>query len=177
MKVYISSESPVKHAAVEAAFAKLGVAIETIAEPTQSGVSEQPLSLQETHEGAQNRHSRLVSAIGDKAAGGYLITIESGLDKPLPERNYYGVEVVIVEKDGEPPRVGIGYDIEFPKEMTDRVPSEYADLGILVKTEYGAETKDPYPFFTNGKITRQALVERTLADVLVQFDSLVGAND
>lgn len=39
MKAYVSSKSPVKHAAVEAAFARLGVEVETIATPTQSDVT------------------------------------------------------------------------------------------------------------------------------------------
>lgn len=171
MKAYISSKSPVKHAAVEAAFARFGANVETIAEPTESGVSEQPRSLDETYEGALNRHEKMVEILGNKARGSYMVTIESGQFMPRPEHNYFGLDVVVVEKDGER-RVGIDVDVELPRHMTDRIPSEYPDAGVLVMAEYGAKTKDPYPYFTNGRITRQSLIEHALGNVLVQFDSL-----
>ena len=176
MKAYISSKSPVKHAAVEAAFARIGSPVETVAMPTASDVNEQPMSIDETYEGALNRHEKLVGAVGAAASGGYLITIESGIATLRPEHNYFGVDVVVVEKDGDR-KVGIDVDVEFPRSMTERVPDEYADVGELVKAVYGAETKDPYPYFTNGRITRQSLIEHALGNVLVQFDDLVKSNE
>ena len=168
MKAYISSESPVKHAAVVDAFARIGAIVETTSVPVASGVSEQPRSLDETYEGALNRHEKMVADLGERAAGSYLVTVESGIFTPRPEHNYFGLSVVVVEKDGVR-HVGIETDIEFPRSMTDRIPNDYADLGELVKAEYGAETKDPYPYFTNGKITRKTLIERALYDVIAQF--------
>lgn len=123
-----------------------------------------------------NRHARLVEAVGSKASGSYLITVESGIASLRPEHNYFGVDVVVVEKDGNR-RVGIDVDIEFPRALTERVPADYPDLGELVKAEYGAETKDPYPYFTNGKITRQSLIEHSLYNVLVQFSELVATDE
>jgi non-canonical (house-cleaning) NTP pyrophosphatase len=175
MKAYISSKSPVKHAAVKASFDRFHHEIETIAAPMQSDVNEQPLSIDETYEGALNRHAKLVKEVGDKANGCYLITIESGIATLRPEHNAFGVEVVVVEKDGER-HIGIEVDIEFPRSMTDRVPSEYADVGVLVQAEYGAKTKDPYPYFTNGQLTRQGFIETALNKVLVRYDELVENN-
>ena len=168
MKVYISSESPVKHAAVATAFARLGHEVETVPVPMPSGVNEQPLSLDETYEGAINRHEQLVREIGKVAGSDYLVTIESGIFTPRPEHNYFGTTTLIAEKSGER-HVGIDVDIEFPKHMTDRVPGDYKDLGELVKREYGATTSDPFPHFTNGKLTRQVIIENALYNVLVQF--------
>ncbi len=176
MKAYISSKSPVKHAAVEAAFARMGTSVETVAVPTASDVNEQPMSIDETYEGALNRHEKLVEAVGATASGSYMITVESGIATLRPEHNYFGVDVVVVEKDGDR-KVGIDVDVEFPRSMTDRIPGDYADVGELVKAEFGAETKDPYPYFTNGKITRQSLIEHALGNVLVQFDDLVKNDD
>lgn len=167
MKAYISSESSVKHGAVNDAFTRLGIDIETIAVPTASGVNEQPKSLDETYEGALNRHEQLVLKVGE-VTGSYLVTIESGIFTPRAEHNYFGTTTLVVDKDGER-HVGIDVDIEFPKHMTDRVPSEYKDLGELVKTEYGASASDPFPYFTNGKLTRQDVVANALYNVLVQF--------
>ncbi len=169
MKVYISSESPVKHGAVEGAFVRIGEeGVETIAVPLPSGVNEQPKSMDETYEGALNRHEQLVAKLGKTAAEDYLVTIESGIFTPRPEHNYFGTTVLVVEKDGER-RVGIDVDLEMPRHMTDRVPSEFKDLGELVKREYDAKVSDPFPYFTNGKITRQYILENALYNVLVQF--------
>ena len=170
MKAYLSTESPVKHAAASEAFARIGIELETVGIRTASGVSEQPSSIDETYEGALNRHKNLVEVLGEKANGSYLITVESGIFTPRPEHNFFGIDVVVIEKDGQR-RVGIDTDVEFPRSMTDRVPSEYPDLGILVQTEYGSVNKDPYPYFTNGKITRQSLIQNALYNVLVQFDT------
>jgi non-canonical (house-cleaning) NTP pyrophosphatase len=168
MKVYVSSESSVKHAAVEAAFARLSEAnAETFAVPMPSGVNEQPKSMDETYEGALNRHEQLVEKLGKKPDC-YLITIESGIFTPRTEHNYFGTTVLVVEKNGER-HVGIDVDLEFPRHMTDRVPGEFKDLGELVKKEYGAAVSDPFPYFTNGKITRQSVLENALYNVLVQF--------
>lgn len=164
-----------KHAAVEGAFARIGTDIETVAVPTPSGVNEQPRSLDETYEGALNRHEKLVELLGEKARGSYMVTIESGIFTPRPEHNYFGTTTLVIEKDGER-HVGIDVDLEFPRHMTDRVPHEYADLGELVKAEFGAETKDPFPYFTGGKISRQTIIENALFNVLVQFDVMEKGN-
>jgi non-canonical (house-cleaning) NTP pyrophosphatase len=168
MKVYISSESSIKHTAVEAAFAKLEMAVETVAVPVKSGVNEQPKSMDETYIGALNRHEQLVQKVSQDSDD-YLITIESGIFTPRSEHNYFGTTTLVVEKDGER-HVGIDVDLEFPRYMTDRVPSEFKDLGELVKKEYGATTSDPFPYFTDGKITRQYVLENALYNVLVQFN-------
>lgn len=159
-----------KHYAVGASFAKIGVEVETVAVPTQSDVSEQPMSLDETYEGAINRHKKLVEAVGNKASDSYLITVESGIFTPRPEYNYFGTNVVIVEKNNER-HVGFDIDVEFPRSMTDLVPREYPDLGELVRFEFGSKIKDPYPYFTNGKLTRQTIIENALYNVLIQFDT------
>lgn len=158
-----------KHTAVAGAFARVGIEVETVAMPTTSDVSEQPMSVDETYEGAMNRHGKLVEKLGQKAGNDFLVTIESGLYIPRPEHNYFGTTVLVVER-GEEKRVGIDSDIEFPRDFTNRVPSDYPDMGTLVKAEYGATVKDPYPYISNGKLTRAKITEDALYNVLVQFD-------
>ncbi len=166
-KAYISSESPVKHLAVSRAFRRAGVSVQTVAVPMPSGVNEQPRSIDETYEGAINRHTQLVETCNPTAED-YMVTIESGIFTPRSEHNYFGTTTLVAEKNGER-HVGIDTDIEFPKHMTDRVPSEFKDLGELVKTEYGAATSDPFPYFTGGKLTRTKVLESALYNVLIQF--------
>lgn len=170
-KVYISSESPVKHEAVKSAFERMGITVDIEAVPMPSGVNEQPKSMDETYEGARNRHALLVDAIGSRATSAYLITIESGIFTPRAEHNYFGTTTLFVDY-GDERHVGIDVDIEFPKHMTDRVPSEFKDLGELVKTEYGATTSDPFPYVTNGKMTRAKVIEDALHRVLIQFETV-----
>lgn len=166
-KVYISSESPIKHRAVSRAFRKAGMPVQTIAEPLPSGVSEQPSSIDETYEGALNRHEQLLQKIAP-ATTDYAVTIESGIFTPRSEHNYFGTTTIVVEKEGER-HIGIDTDVEFPKHMTDRVPSEFKDLGELVKTEYGATTSDPFPYFTGGKLTRARVLENAVYNVVIQL--------
>ena len=167
-KVHISSESPVKHLAVSRAFRRAGIPVQTVAEPMPSGVDEQPASIDETYEGAVNRHEQLMQKVGKVASDDYLVTIESGIFTPRAEHNYFGVTALVVEKGSER-HVGIDTDIEFPRHMTDRVPSDFKDLGELVKKEYGATVSDPFPYFTNQKLTRAKILENALYNVIVQL--------
>lgn len=165
--VYISSESPVKHTAVGRGFRKAGLPVRTLGLKVASGVNEQPQTIEETYEGAMNRHRALKAAVGAKAAD-YYVTIESGLHPLHQDHNVFGNSVIIIEKDGDDPQAGIDVDIEFPKSMTDKVPSTYPDIGVLVQQEFGSELKDPYPFITNGQLTRSKIIEEAIFRVAVQ---------
>jgi non-canonical (house-cleaning) NTP pyrophosphatase len=170
MKVYMSTASALKHEVVQRTFNGAGIDVQTVPVTVKSGVSEQPMSIEETYEGASNRHRAMKEQIGNVAAGDCLITIESGIFIPLKERgSYFGTTAIIVERDGEE-HVGIDADIEFPKVMTDRIPHDYPDLGALVKAEHGATESDPINVFTNGQRTRRGFMGHALANVLVQFE-------
>jgi non-canonical (house-cleaning) NTP pyrophosphatase len=168
-KVYLSSKSPVKLVAAKRAFARVGLQIETIDFAVESGVVAQPLSIEETHAGAQNRHAELRRQVG--AVAGYLVTDESGIVKPFPGANWKGCEVVIVEKQpGGPCVVGIDIGVEYPQEMMDKIPDVYPDLGVLMQEEYGFTEKDPPSYLTKGRLSRADLIEQALFKVLAQMD-------
>lgn len=169
-KVYISSESPVKHLAVSRGFRRAGIPVQTIAMPMPSGVQEQPSSMDETYEGALHRHEQLVKK-AKTHTGDYLVTIESGIFTPRAEHNYFGCTTLVVEINGER-HVGIDTDIEFPTQMTDKVPSQYKDLGALVQAEYGAKVSDPFPYLSNGRLNRVKIIENGLFNVIVQFSNI-----
>lgn len=57
-------------------------------------------------------------------------------------------------------------DIEFPKEMTDLVPSVYADFGILVQEKYGSKSKDANAHITKGKLNREKLIFDVVVNTL-----------
>ena len=109
----------------------------------------------------------MVEKLGVQAE--YYATIESGQHPIHPAHSLFGCAVVLLERAGEPVRVGIDVDIEFPRAMLDKVPSQYPDLGVLVQQEYGAVDKDPYPYLTHGKLTRQRALETAVYNVAVQL--------
>jgi non-canonical (house-cleaning) NTP pyrophosphatase len=163
----VSSESPVKHSAVSRAFRRAGIRVRVDGVKVNSGVNEQPMTIDETYQGATTRHDYLVNLARDAA---YYVTIESGQHPAHKNHSLFGCGVFIVEKQGKDRKIGIDLDIEFPQAMLDKVPSHYPDLGVLVQKEYGAAVKDPYPYFTNNKLTRAYFLENALYSLLVRED-------
>lgn len=165
---FVSSKSPIKLRAISRGMRRAGIRTRVVAKPTQSDVAEQPQSIEETYEGAQNRHATLgKETTGEKAD--YLATVESGSHAAHPDHNSSDCTVVIVERVGNKYKAGITLGLEYPKEMTDKVPSQYPNLGTLVQQEYGATLKDPIPHFTNGKISRMKVIEDAVFNVAVQL--------
>lgn len=162
----VSSSSQIKLRAVSRGMRRAGIRTNVAPYPTESGVSEQPQTIEETYEGANNRQEALRAS---GAPAEYYATVESGLFRALPGHNVFASTVVILEKSGQTPKAGLNVELEYPKEMTDKVPSQYPDLGVLVQQEYNSKLKDPFPFFTNHKITRLQLVETAVFNVAAQL--------
>lgn len=165
--LFMSTESVIKHRAAARAMRRAGVPVRVAGKKVDSGVSEQPYSLAETYEGAMNRHANL-KKLGRKAD--YYATIESGVDAVHTNHGVFGCTVSVIEKSDGMQKIGVDYDIEFPKDMTDRVPSKYADFGMLVQQEYGSKYKDPITYITGGALTRAKLMESALVNVAVQLN-------
>lgn len=169
--VYMSTQSPVKHLALSRGMRRAGIKVQVTGEKIESGVNEQPLSIDETYEGAINRHGALVAAVPERAQ--YLATIESGQHTLHKDHNSFGCSVIVLEKVGGEQKIHIDFDIEFPRSMTDKVPSQYPDLGVLVQKEYGATLKDPFPYITDGKLTRAKVLESAVYTTAVQLGVVV----
>jgi len=168
-KTFVSSKSPIKLRAVSRGMRRAGIRTQVLARPTESNVAAQPRNIEETYEGAQNRHDALRQETSAKRPA-YLATVESGLFNAHPKHNTFSSTVVIIEPTNTAPKVGINVELEYPKSMTDKIPSQYPDLGELVQAEYGSALKDPFPYFTGGKINRLMLVEAAVFNVAVQLD-------
>ncbi len=169
-KTFVSSKSPTKLLAVSRGMRKAGIRTLVVPKPTESAVAAQPKGFDETHAGAQNRHEALHKALASTEDAAYLATVESGL-LPFEGYNDFSSTVVILERVGGAPRTGLSVELELPKHMTDKVPSVYPDLGELVQAEYGSKLKDPFPFFTNGRIDRLKLVEAAVFNVAAQLSA------
>lgn len=164
--VYMSTESALKQTAVSRTMRRAGIPVRVDGKKVDSGVDEQPQTLDETYTGAINRHENL-KKLGVSAT--YYVTVESGLDPVHKNHNSFGCAVVILEKVGKEPRIGIDFDIEYPKDVLDKIPSEYADVGVYAQEVLGAVSKDLYPFLTSGKIARQELIENAMYKLAVQL--------
>lgn len=168
-KVLMSTTSAIKHRAVSRGMRRAGVRTIVSGVPTESGVSDQPKSIDETYNGAINRHASLKSGV-EVGSYDYLATIESGNHIIHPDHNFFGCSVIVLEHKDGGTKVGVDLDLELPKSMTDKVPSVYPDLGVLVQKEYGSTAKDPFPYFTNGKLDRLKILEDAVFGVAVQLD-------
>ncbi len=166
--VYMSTQSPVKHTAIGRGLRKAGLSVRTEGVKVASGVNEQPQTIDETYDGAMNRHAELKRHFSDATKVDYYATIESGLHPVHRDHNVFGVSVIILEKVGEAARVGIDMDIEYPKSLTAKIPSIYPDMGVLVQQEFGSTLKDPYPYLTGNKLTRATILEEAVYRVASQ---------
>lgn len=164
----VSSESPVKYTALSRGLRRAGIRTRVVGIKVASGVNEQPVSIEESYEGAITRHANLKAAMADEGVA-YLATIESGYHTVHKDHNAFGCSAIVIEKvDGEQ-KIGVDLDIEFPRSMTDRIPHEYTDIGVLVQQEYGSKLKDPYPYFTGGKLTRARVLENAVYNLAIQL--------
>jgi non-canonical (house-cleaning) NTP pyrophosphatase len=154
--VFMSTESALKHRAIAAVMERVGIPVRVEGKKLESGVEEQPLSMDETYLGAKNRHEAL-QKLGVEAD--YLATVESGLHRVHKDLGAYGCVAVIIEKVGEEAHTGFSLDIEYPKEVLDLVPSVYPDVGVWAQQTQGAIEKDPYQALTGGRLTRQDTIE------------------
>ncbi len=163
---YMSTESALKHAAVASAMERAGISVRVDGKKLDSGVNEQPLSIDETYLGAKNRHDAL-RGLGVEAE--YLATVESGLCRVQEELGMYGCVVVILEKVGGKTHVGFSIDVEYPPEVLSVVPSVYADVGVWAQEARGAKEKDPYLYLTGGMMTRRDTIEVAAFNAAVQL--------
>lgn len=164
--VYMSTTSALKHAAVARAMRRAGMPVRVDGAKVESGVNEQPMTIEETYEGAINRQAAL-RRLNQPAA--YYATVESGQHPVHKNHSLFGCNVVVIEPLGQPEKVHISLDIEFPQDMLDKVPSIYPDLGVLVQEEYGATEKDPYPYFAGGRLTRRETIENAMYNLAIQL--------
>ena len=169
MKIVVTSHNPVKIAAVRQAFLSQfpGQEIQTVPLSVDSGVPEQPMSDQETRQGARNRvaKARLKAPDAD-----YWVGLEGGLDF-FDGRLMAFAWMVIADSDNDvsetrsatlplPPQVQIlvagGLELG---EANDRVFST-----LNSKQGGGA-----YGLLTDGLMTRENIYTQTLILALIPF--------
>ena len=167
-RMHVSSKSPVKLRALGAAMRRAGRPIVPVGYKTQSGVNEQPMTIEETLLGATNRHTHLHTLV-EGTAGDYFATIESGNQAFAGALGFRGLAVTMIEQQGGAVLHGLDVDIEFPPDFARLVPSQYPDYGVLMQQKFGSTLKDPYPYLTGGKLSRAELLEEAAYRVAIQL--------
>ncbi len=163
--VFVSSENIIKTSATSLALREFNYRFNVVGLKTNTGVAEEPSSIEETYQGALNRLINLKKENSTKNAKMF-VSIESGIVKLHKDHNVFGFSVCIIEDDMGKRVVSITTDVEIPKSMTDLVPKKYVDLGVLVQEKFGIKEKDPYVYFTNGKLNRKKLIFNTVVNTL-----------
>lgn len=166
-KVFVSSDNQLKTDATSFGFRECGIGTDVYGHKTNSSVSEQPMDIDETYKGAENRLQDLKTQVDGKKHE-YLVSIESGLVKLHINHNYFGVIVCIIENKHGDCKVSISSDLEFTKDMTDKL-GKYPDLGIYVQKELESKYKDPFWYLSNGKVTRLELLTNVVKNTIAQF--------
>jgi inosine/xanthosine triphosphatase len=167
MIIAVGSKNPTKIRPVRKIFKKYFKDISILSYDVTSGVSEQPLSEDETYKGALNR-AKAVLKKAPKAE--YGVGIEGGIVKSTFGTNEKSV-VVIVDRDGNI-GVGISAALFLPKKVTMHI-EKGKNLTQAIDSVFG--TKDvgkgigAYGVFTRGVVTRASGMEQAVAFALSRF--------
>lgn len=173
MIINIASHNPVKVESVMELLSEHQVFEEMIFHPisVDSNISEQPLSLQETIQGAKNRaKNSFVNC--DLSIG-----IESGLMQ-LPTDNETHVDVCICAiYDGSEFYLGQSSAFILPKIVTDLIFNQKLNLaqamrqaGLTTKDNLGSE-EGAIGIFTRGRLSRKGYTKQAILMALVPFEN------
>ncbi len=156
LKIAVGSHNPAKLDAVAMAFSKLGYTAQIKGLDVPSGVSPQPLSDEETIQGAVNR----AKAVLEKGPFDYGIGLEGGLAKTA-----YGTFLcnwgAVVNREGI---IGIagGLRILLPDEVLARIEQGY-ELGDVIDEWAGGKdikkNEGTIGVLTHGHITRRQMFQ------------------
>lgn len=135
-----------------------------------SGITDQPMSMEETIYGARNRaknayhHTPCDLAIG----------IESGIMKVDWTNTWYMACEIVVIRDGEKFYMWIWWGIEYPKKAMERIISHGEELNVAFKSagfseEYTGDKNGAIWFLTDNKLTRKEYSKQVLIYALSQL--------
>lgn len=168
--IYLTSASPIKIKATYNAFKSLGLSVNVLSVKTKSGVSEQPLSIEETLQGALNRIVDLENKLTN-ATHKAILSIEGGNAKLLKnEADYHHVVAIVFKTPKRITKNIFAPGLCIPGKIIKQIPTKYKDLGEYVQQNYGIKDKDPYVAFTNGKLTRENILQWCIKTAILLND-------
>lgn len=165
MKIIVGSTNPVKVGAVEEAFKKYWPECEVVGVEVESGVSSQPMSEEETADGARNRAR---ASIGE---GEYGVGIEGGVCT-IEGRMFECAWVCIVNKAGEE-GLGGGLYFELPEKIATRIKAG-GELGPIMEELMRFDVKrtsGAIGVFTKGQLARKQAYVQIMLSAMIKFVS------
>ena len=170
MKIHIGTKNPSKITAVKEAFLLYEefANAEFVSMTADSGVSDQPKSLNEVITGAKNR-----AKISFKNCE-YSVGLESGLMKVADTNTGYVDVCVCIIYDGENFFLGMGPGLEFPKNVVKDIfengmnASDSTRKNGLTESEYIGHEEGIVGILTRGKINRKEYHKSSVIMALLQ---------
>jgi inosine/xanthosine triphosphatase len=153
MKIIVGSQNPVKINAVKRAFGKYFEDVIIKGVEVNSGVSSQPMTPEESYQGAYNRARKVL----DSYDCDYGIGIEGGLETFSFGTTTCGF-VVILGKNGEE-GIGTSARMLLPDRYVDELQKRKKELGDLVSEDAGEDNFKQkggmFGLFTQGVVSRE----------------------
>jgi inosine/xanthosine triphosphatase len=169
MRVIVASKNPVKVGAARNAFQALfpGVAIELLSASVESGVSDQPMSDDETRRGARQRAKNAAAAMPD---ADFSVGMEGGIE--VVDEQLMAFAWMVVQ--------GASGDLSEARSVTLPLPPavrELVDSGLelgdandrVFATVNSKQSGGAYGLLTDGLYTRESVYKQTLIIALTPF--------
>ncbi len=173
MKIGVGTKNPAKVDAVKEITADYDflAGAEVVSINVDSEISEQPLTLEETTQGAMHR------AKGAHRGCDLGIGLESGLFKMPDTKSGYMDICVCAIFDGERFHLGTSSAFEYPKKLTDTVLAERIDISSAAKKlgftdhPYVGHAQGMIGILTRGRIDRKAYTKQALVTALIHLEN------
>jgi inosine/xanthosine triphosphatase len=166
VKVAIGSINPTKVEAARRAVSQVWPEAEVIPVAVASGVSEQPMSDEETIQGAINR-ARAARAAVDAEIG---MGVEGGVEETAFGM-FVGGWAAVVHRDGRT-GIGAGGRLQLPDQVARQIRNG-GELGPAMDRLSGLQNVKHHQgaigIFTGGLVTRTEALERSLVYALARF--------
>ncbi|MGG1518146.1 inosine/xanthosine triphosphatase [Paenibacillus oryzisoli] len=150
----------------------LGAGVEPTCHAVPSGVSDQPMTEDETIQGAINRAKNVLQAVPEAAIG---LGLEGGLTYDAVHAKQWYLFSVCAAWDGSRLSIGRGLYFPIPSAIGDRLLQGGGELSQIIDELSGTSGSNhregAYGLFTDGRITRTDVFRDAVIAALTPFQS------
>lgn len=173
MRIGIGTKNPAKVDAVKETISDYNffATAKVVAVDVDSGISEQPLTLEETVQGAVNRATNALQNCD------FGIGLESGMFKvPMTKSGYTDICVCAIF-DGERYHLGMSSAFEYPIKLTELVLKEGINISEAAKRmqltdhPYVGHAQGMIGILTRGRLDRKAYTKQTVITALIHLEN------
>ena len=169
MRIIVGSKNPVKVGSVEKAFQKYWPQVEVLGIEVKSGVSEQPMSEQETMKGSRQR--AILALKSDKTAD-YGVGLEGGVTE-VEGKMFECAWACVVNRDQAEGIAG-GLYFELPNKVAEKIRAG-GELGPVMDAMTGEnnvkQKMGAIGLFTKGQLDRKTAYVQIVLSAMIKFVS------